>query len=106
MPTVWILEEAEQEVAEAAAWYEARLPGLGGKFYEAIESAIDVMEEGIMPLLPMPDTAGLQGAKRIILKEFPYDIVTIERSNGLLIIAFSHHSRKPGYWKERVYSNK
>ena len=104
MRSVRILEAAAEEAAEAAAWYEAEKPGLGNDFSEAVEAAIDLIEEDFLPLLPMTGESGVQGAKRIILKRFPYDIVTVERPHDVLVIAVTHHSRKPGYWRDRIKS--
>lgn len=104
MRSVRILEEAAEEAAEAAAWYEKERPGLGIDFSEAVEAAIDLIEEDILPLFPMTGEAGIKGAKRLILKRFPYDIVTIEKSHEVLVIAFAHQSRKPGYWRDRIKS--
>jgi len=100
--TVRILEEAAEEAAGAAAWYEVERPGLGVDFFDAIEAAIDLIEQDILPLLPMTGEAGIEGAKRIILRRFPYDIVTIDKHDEVLVIAVAHHSRKPGYWRDRV----
>ena len=30
------------------------------------------------------------------------EIVTLENSQVITIVAFAHHSRKPGYWHERI----
>jgi hypothetical protein len=46
--------------------------------------------------------SGAQGAKRVILRRFPYDVVVIERDDNMLIVAVAHHSRKPGYWQDRI----
>jgi len=99
--TVRILEEASQEAIEAAAWYEYEQAGLGAEFSAAIDAAIDVIEENIIPLSPLPEEAGDTGAKRIILDRFPYDIVAIELPEKTVVIAIAHHSRKPGYWLGR-----
>lgn len=104
MRSVRILEEAAEEATEAASWYEAEKLGLGSEFSEAVEAAIDLIEEDILPLLPMPGKASTQGAKRIILKRFPYDIVAVERPHEAVVIAVAHHSRKPGYWRDRLKS--
>ena len=104
MRSVRILEEAAEEAVEAASRYESERPGLGTDFSEAVEAAIDLIEEDILPLIPMIGEAGIKGAKRIILKRFPYDIVTIERLYEVLVIAVAHHSRRPGYWRDRIKS--
>ena len=38
---VVVRPEAEQDISEAAAWYEIRQPGLGGEFRQAV---LDVLE--------------------------------------------------------------
>ena len=101
MRTVRILEEASQEAIEAAAWYEYEQPGLGTDFFHAVEAAIDVIEENLIPLSPLPEEAGDTGARRLTLDRFPYDIVTIELLDEAVVIAVAHHSRKPGYWRQR-----
>ena len=44
-----ILEEASQEAAEAATWYESEQPGLGAEFFAAVDAAIDAIEENSIP---------------------------------------------------------
>lgn len=102
MRTVRVLDEASQEAIEAAAWYEFEQDGLGMEFAAAVDAAMDVIEEGIVPLSPVPEEAGRLGAKRLILDRFPYDIVTFEMHDETVIIAVAHHSRKPGYWQGRA----
>lgn len=101
MRTVRILEEASQEAIEAAAWYEHEQAGLGAEFFAAVDAAIDVIEEHVVPLSPLPEEAGDTDAKRLILERFPYDVVAIELPEETVVIAIAHHSRKPGYWLGR-----
>lgn len=101
MRTVRILDEASQEAVEAAAWYEYEQPGLGAEFSAEVDAALDDIEEGLVPLSPLQQEAGDTGAKRLILNRFPYDIVTIELPGESIVVAIAHHSRKPGYWRER-----
>lgn len=96
-------EAASQEAIEAAAWYEHKRPGLGAKFDRAVQAALDLLEQEIIPAPFMPGTAGKRGAKRLILKRFPYDVVFHERSGEIVVIAFAHHSRRPGYWRNRLH---
>jgi hypothetical protein len=37
-----------------------------------------------------------------VLKRFPYDIVVRELSEEILVVAVAHHSRRPGYWRDRL----
>ncbi|MEN8260611.1 MAG: hypothetical protein ABFS02_08505 [Pseudomonadota bacterium] len=102
MRRVRILEKAAEEAIEAAAWYEEERPGLGIEFAHAVNSAIDLLEEEIVPLSNMPGAAGARGAKRLILKRFPYDIVVREFSDEIFVVAVAHQSRRPGYWRNRL----
>ena len=78
MKKVRILQEAAEEAMAAADWYDKEREGLGKEFTNTVEIAIDLIEEDILPLSPMPGKSGTIGVKRLILKRFPYDIVVIE----------------------------
>jgi hypothetical protein len=54
MRRVRILDEAAEEATEAAAWYELQRPGLGAEFERAVDAALDLLEEEIVPLTAMP----------------------------------------------------
>lgn len=89
------------EALEAAAWYERERPGLGIDFASALHLALDLLEDDIVPLVNMPMAAGTQGAKRLTLKRFPYDIVVRVLADEIIVVAIAHHSRRPGFWKDR-----
>src|SRR5687767_10601752 len=93
---------AAQEVAEAAAWYEKERPGLGADFGHAIDAALDLLEQDIVPLTSAPGVAGTRGIKRLLLRRFPYAVVVLERDTEIFVIAFAHHARRPGYWRDRL----
>lgn len=102
MPSVKILEEAVSEAIEAAVWYEGEKPGLGIDFSKEVEATIELLEEGLLPQVAANPGFEKFNAKRVLLRRFPYDIITITRNEEVLIIAVAHHSRKPGYWRERA----
>ncbi|NBD95197.1 MAG: hypothetical protein GVY11_01815 [Gammaproteobacteria bacterium] len=102
MPKVRILKQAAEEAEAAASWYEKERRGLGVEFAAAIETAVDIIEDGFLPLSPMPGNSARKGAKRLILRRFPYDVVVVERGDEMIVVAFAHHARKPGYWRDRT----
>lgn len=102
MPRVRLLEQAVHESVEAAAWYERQRPGLGQDFAAALEAVLELIEEGVVHLTPMPGAAGTSGARRIILRRFPYDVIVREVPGETLIVAVAHQSRRPGYWVGRL----
>ena len=96
--------EAATEAAEAAAWYEKQRPGLGEEFYRAVDAALDLLEEEIVPLVAMPGASGERGVKRLVLRRFPYAVIVHERAEEILVLAFAHSARRPGYWRRRLKS--
>jgi hypothetical protein len=100
MRVVCILVEAADEVA---AWYESQRYGLGAEFERAIDAALDLLEENVVPLRPaIGEAARKLGAKRLSLRRFPYDIVVRESYDEFVVIAFAHQTRRPGYWRNRA----
>jgi toxin ParE1/3/4 len=102
MHRIRILKAAAEEVAEAAAWYEQQRPGLGVEFRRAVEIALDLLEDEVVPLVAVSGASRAQGAKRLVLRRFPYDIVVKETAHELIVVAFAHQARRPGYWRDRV----
>lgn len=102
MRRVRILVQAAEEAIEAAAWYEQERAGLGIEFDYAVNAAIDLLEDEIVPLTTMPGAAGARGMKRLVLKRFPYNIVIRETAAEIIVVAIAHHSRRPGYWRDRL----
>lgn len=101
MRMVRIHQAAALEAVEAAAWYELQRPGLGVEFGGAVQAALDLFEGEVVPLTPAAGLAGKWGAMRLILKRFPYDIVVFDHHGEALVLAVAHHSRRPGYWRNR-----
>ncbi len=40
--------------------------------------------------------------RRILLKRFPYAIIYRVRAEEIVIIAYAHLRRRPGYWRSRL----
>jgi toxin ParE1/3/4 len=89
--------EARLEYREAAAFDEARRPGLGAAFTREIEAAIE-------HILAAPDRWRCieQDVRRCLAHVFPYGLLYSVEGDFILIIALAHGSRKPGYWRERL----
>ena len=93
---------AAEEAVEAAAWYEKERLGLGTDFERAVDAALDLLEHEKAPLTSVPGVAGAHGVKRLLLRRFPYAVVVCERDTEILVIAFAHYARRPGYWRDRL----
>lgn len=97
MMHVVFLPEAEQEMLEAASYYQSQATGLGVDFLSEVERAVKSIAE-------FPNTWPiLEGElRRRLIKRFPFGILYRIESEEIVVIAVVHLRRKPGYWKERI----
>ncbi len=91
------LDEAEQELFEAAFWYESKEAGLGIRFRDEIFHILNRIVDD--PLLWREHTSGY---RRVNCPIFPYYIPFFIRGSKIVIAAIAHDHRKPGYWKSRA----
>ena len=97
MRRIRIHAAAAEEAAEAAAWYERERSGLGVEFEQAVDAALDLLEEEIVPLTTVPGAAGARGVKRLLLRRFPYAVIVREGAAEIVVIAFANTAKRPGY---------
>lgn len=89
--------EASEEYTQAAEYYAAIAPELGGRFYDEIERLISQVRqqpEGFYQFSPP--------ARRALARNFPYSVVYLDEPDRVWIVAILHAKRKPGYWRERL----
>ena len=86
------------EVSNAYAWYESRSSGLGEQFLTELENSYELI--GITPLY----WAKISGKyRKYLLKRFPFGVIYRVEKSEIYITAVMHLSRKPDYWKKRIY---
>lgn len=93
-----VLLEAEQELAEAAQWYEGRRIGLGVELMASIDRALETIVDE-----PKAYPAWRKGHpyRKHVLRRFPYIVFFKLVADDIEVVAFAHAKRKPGYWQER-----
>jgi toxin ParE1/3/4 len=99
---VRLAPEAVEELADSAAWYESRQPGLAAKFLDEFERAVVLITArpaSFPRLLNMPSDLDI---RRVMLPRFPYGVVFLELGNEIRVLAVAHAKRQPGYWLDRV----
>jgi plasmid stabilization system protein ParE len=87
---------AREELNEAAAFYEAAVPGLGEAFLVDVERAIETVREN--PRIGAPVGHRF---RRTFVGRFPFSIVYLDRGGEIVIIAIAHQRKRPGYWRGR-----
>ncbi len=93
--------EAEAELQGAAERYEAQQEGLGLVLLQQAASAYQRIANGDHGT-PVPHAES--GARRIAIRKFPLWIVFIEHDAEVVIAAYAHERRRPGYWLTRIRS--
>lgn len=89
--------EADAEFAEAVGYYAGIDPRLGVEFYREVERVI-----GEVCAQPRRFRRIDPPVRRALTDKFPYAVVYVERSGGILILAVMHGMRRPGYWRSRL----
>ena len=94
-----LLPEAEEELREAALWYESERPGLGLALVADLDASLQGIAENpaFSPVWPPAPRF-----RRALLRRFPYAVFYHLRSAGPEVVAFAHCSRRPGYWLHRL----
>jgi hypothetical protein len=95
--SIAFLPEADQEMTEAALYYQSQAIGLGMDYLFEVEHAVHSIETSpyTWPIL--------QGdLRRRLIRRFPYGVLYKIESEEIIIVAIAHLRKKPGYWKKRV----
>jgi plasmid stabilization system protein ParE len=93
---------ASNDLAAAGDWYEAQLAGLGGDLAEEVGHALDAIAEHPMTWPVWPGMNEGTGVRRFLLARFPFAVGYIVEGDAVVVLAFAHQRRRPGYWLERL----
>lgn len=87
---------AQAEFIEAAAWYEAKRPGLGDDFIAQIDHCVRRIAEQ-----PARYPIVHNGVRRIVAARFPYSVYFVVEDRGVVVLAVFHGRRDPAIWQRR-----
>jgi len=93
--------QAEDDVIQAAAWYETQRAGLGDEFIEELLTVFDGLEMNPMWNCRQHPTKNIRWRYP---KRFPYRVIyeVIEESRLVIIAAVLHAVRDDRVWRSRV----
>ena len=90
------LPEAEQELSEAKNSYQAVAVELGRAF-------VDEADRILRQLAKFPHSGPPKfSCRRCVFLQFPYAMIYRSYADHILIVAITHTSRRPGYWRPRL----
>ncbi len=94
--TVRLLPPAEQEMFDAARYYELQAPGLGQDFLDKVELALQdlVVSSERWPIVQ-------DDIRRRLIRRFPYSLLYKIDQDAVVILAVMHQRRHPSYWLSR-----
>ena len=99
MKPIRVHPEAQFEAEAAVEWYGQRSPHAAGRLVVELRAALERIQ-----LAPNQFPKFAVDARRMVLGRFPYVVVFRETSTEIEIVAVAHGRRRPGYWRERLYS--
>jgi plasmid stabilization system protein ParE len=96
MKAVVFHADAESELIEAAAYYEAQQCDLGKRFLASVQDAINriVVNPLLYPVIELD-------IRRCLTRTFPFGLLFRDRPDNIQVIAVMHLHREPTYWKNR-----
>ena len=90
--------DAEEELIEAAAWYESQQEDLGKRFLTSVQDALNriVLNPEMYQIVE-------GDVRRCLTKTFPFGVLFRARSGFIAVMAVMHLHRDPDYWKTRKF---
>jgi toxin ParE1/3/4 len=92
-----ITPEAEEDLADAKAWYERQRAGLGAEFVLCVEEALDRISR-----LPEAAAEVYPGVRRVLVRRFPYGVFYRIDPDQIAVLAVYHNRRDPRGWQARA----
>jgi toxin ParE1/3/4 len=94
---VFLRKAAKADIAKAAAWYERQSQGLGDKFLDRVDEAIEGIRQN-----PLGYAVRVDDVRMASLKRFPYGLYFHVEEEGSIVIACLAHRRNPVLALERA----
>ena len=88
---------AEDDLHDAAAWYDDQQPGLGDTFLRSIDACFARIER-----FPRGFPADANQIRSALLRRFPYVVLFRLGEERIEVIAVWHGRRDPEGWKARL----
>ena len=95
--SVLLLEEAENDVEQAASWYEQQSSGLGYAFLEIVSSTIEAVGRN-----PLAYPLVYRDVHRALMRKFPFAIFFRINDKNVAVVSVMHVSRDLAKWQQRV----
>jgi plasmid stabilization system protein ParE len=95
-PRLVFRPEAQSELLDARAWYEAERDGLGATFAAAVEATVTSILEN-----PQAYPCVKADTRRALVRRFPYAVYFRATDDEIVVLAIMHGRRDPRHWRSR-----
>ncbi len=95
---VRFISSANIELDEAIKYYDYQLPGLGYRFFQEVDFAVEIIK-----LMPEAWTKIGKRTRRCMIKGFPYALFYVLEADEILITAVAHLHRNPRHYTDRIF---
>ena len=92
-----VRKTARAEIAAAFDWYLERSPAAAGRFLEAVDEALRLIEEA-----PERHPIIRGRLRRVLLRRFPYAIYYKVYQSTITVVGVIHGHRHPDTWLRRA----
>ncbi len=96
-----VLNAVEDELYEAALWYENQRAGLAEEIVAEYRNAILRIQAAPLSFARIETTRSPRNLRRCLIARFPHYIPFELQANEIVILAFAHAKRRPNYWIRR-----
>ncbi|MCP4112546.1 MAG: type II toxin-antitoxin system RelE/ParE family toxin [Desulfobacteraceae bacterium] len=94
---VRFLSPANIELDEAVRYYDHQMPGLGFRFFQEIDAAVERMK-----FMPEAWTRIGKQTRRCLVNGFPYALLYMAEADEIIVTAVAHLHRDPEFYKDRI----
>jgi plasmid stabilization system protein ParE len=90
-------EEARAELLHEVGYYEARQPGLGRRFREAVAASFQLIRRFPEGGAPAP-----HDTRKTKVRGFPFTVVHRDEPGAVVVFAIAPDRQQAGYWWSRL----
>jgi len=102
MARLRILKEAAEELRDAVSYIESEREGYGRILLDEYEDKLRQISRFPRSGRAMTEVPRDYALQVFSLRRFRYSLVVATIDGTPSLIAFAHHSRAPGYWRDRL----
>ncbi|MEM7159315.1 MAG: type II toxin-antitoxin system RelE/ParE family toxin [Myxococcota bacterium] len=95
-PALVLRAPAFDDIDDARRWYESKEPGLGGRFVDAVDRTLLLIQQQPRAYAVVEDTI-----RRAVVRTFPYSVFFVDEGERVVVLAVFHQAMSPARLSKR-----